>query len=146
MRRYAASLPGVRFVPNAAIRSAIVEQTPAGRVCGLRGIADGIETEWRADSLIDATGRFTQMPEWLAASGVQPPMRRARQVSSISPGITACRDGQDEPPRGEMPGAGDLGYIKYGVFPADNRHFSINACLSGNRDRAADRNQPARHF
>ena len=35
------------------------------------------------------------------------------------------RDGQDEPPRDGTPGGGDLGYIKFGVFIADNRHFSV---------------------
>lgn len=130
MRRYAASLPGVRFVPNAAIRGTIVEHTPAGpRVAGLRGEADGVGTEWRADNVIDATGRFTQMPEWLAAAGVQPAYEESPAGILYFTRHYRLRDGQDEPPRGEMPGAGDLGYIKYGVFPADNRHFSITlAC------------------
>jgi 2-polyprenyl-6-methoxyphenol hydroxylase-like FAD-dependent oxidoreductase len=35
------------------------------------------------------------------------------------------RDGMEEPERDGTPGAGDLGYIKFGVFAADNRHFSI---------------------
>ena len=39
------------------------------------------------------------------------------------------RDGQDEPPRDLTPGAGDLGYIKFGVFVADNRHFSITLAV-----------------
>jgi hypothetical protein len=39
------------------------------------------------------------------------------------------RDGQNEPSRDGPPGAGDLGYIKYGVFNADNRHFSITLAV-----------------
>ena len=37
---------------------------------------------------------------------------------------------QNEPDRtGKNRGAGDLGYIKYGVFPGDNGHFAIILCL-----------------
>src|SRR5262249_16105970 len=39
------------------------------------------------------------------------------------------RDGAGEPQRDGTPGAGDLGYIKFGVFPADNRHFSITLAV-----------------
>jgi 2-polyprenyl-6-methoxyphenol hydroxylase-like FAD-dependent oxidoreductase len=35
------------------------------------------------------------------------------------------RDGEDEPRWDGTPGGGDLGYIKFGVFMADNRHFSV---------------------
>jgi hypothetical protein len=39
------------------------------------------------------------------------------------------RDGAEEPARDGTPGAGDLGYIKFGVFPADNRHFSVTLAV-----------------
>nr|QQZ48781.1 hypothetical protein JKL49_15395 [Phenylobacterium glaciei] len=34
-----------------------------------------------------------------------------------------------EPPRTKAPGTGDLGFLKYGVFPADNGWFSITMCV-----------------
>jgi 2-polyprenyl-6-methoxyphenol hydroxylase-like FAD-dependent oxidoreductase len=39
------------------------------------------------------------------------------------------RPGRSEPPReGNPPATGDLGYLKFGVFPADNGCFSITLC------------------
>jgi hypothetical protein len=37
--------------------------------------------------------------------------------------------GQGDPPRGAGPGTGDLGYLKFGVFPADNGTFSITLAV-----------------
>jgi 2-polyprenyl-6-methoxyphenol hydroxylase-like FAD-dependent oxidoreductase len=37
--------------------------------------------------------------------------------------------GEEEPPRGERAAAGDLGYLKFGVFPGDNGHFAVIVCL-----------------
>ena len=39
------------------------------------------------------------------------------------------RPGQVEPPRGKSPASGDMGYMKFGVFPADNGCFSITICV-----------------
>ena len=48
-------------------------------------------------------------------------------------GHYALRDGVDEPERdSDNPSAGDLGYLKYGVFPGDNGHFAIILCLPNN--------------
>jgi 2-polyprenyl-6-methoxyphenol hydroxylase-like FAD-dependent oxidoreductase len=68
-------------------------------------------------------------PEWLQSEGVQ-----IAEVESPA-GILyltrhyRLRDGAEEPIRDGTPGAGDLGYIKFGVFPADNRHFSVTLAV-----------------
>ena len=47
----------------------------------------------------------------------------------------ALRDGVEEPERdSDNPSAGDLGYLKYGVFPGDNGHFAIILCLPNNEN------------
>ncbi len=124
MRRYAASLPGVTFVTGVAIRG-ITRDGLA--VTGLKVDIEGQPQEIAADSIIDASGRGTQFPDWLGLSDT---------IADTSPaGILyftrhyKLRDGVDEPPREGAPGAGDLGYLKYGVFPADNRHFSITLAV-----------------
>jgi 2-polyprenyl-6-methoxyphenol hydroxylase-like FAD-dependent oxidoreductase len=78
-----------------------------------------------ADIVVDASGRNTSFPEWLRNLGVS-----VHEESSPC-GILyftrhyKLRDGQSEPPRDGAPGGADLGYIKFGVFIADNRHFSV---------------------
>ena len=124
MRRYAATLPGVSFVTNAGIRGITRE---GNRVTGLTVEIGGVQREISADNVIDASGRNTQFPEWLGLSGT---------VEDTSPaGILyftrhyKLLEGADEPGRDGAPGAGDLGYIKFGVFPADHRHFSVTLAV-----------------
>ncbi len=124
MRRYAATLPGVAFATEAGIRGVL---TDGDRVTGLKVQIGGEMREMMADSVIDATGRTTQFPDWLGLN---------ETVVDTSPaGILyftrhyRLLDGAEEPSRDGPPGAGDLGYLKFGVFAADNRHFSITLAV-----------------
>lgn len=124
MRRYAATLSGVRFITDAGIRGVMRE---GDRVTGLNVDVGGAMQAMTADSVIDATGRTTQFPEWLGLDGT---------IVDTSPaGILyftrhyRLLDGAEEPSRDGPSGAGDLGYIKFGVFAADNRHFSITLAV-----------------
>ncbi|MFO1236929.1 MAG: FAD-binding protein [Alphaproteobacteria bacterium] len=130
MRRYAQTLPGVRFVPNVGIRGIVAERRgETVAVTGLKTTVDDTETVFSGDAVIDATGRDTQFPDWLAAHGVtveQPPEPAGILYFTRH---YRLRDGMDEPPRDGTPGAGDLGYIKFGVFVADNRHFSVTLAV-----------------
>jgi len=126
MRRYVAKLSGVSFVTDAGVRGLISHKQDGKLVVdGLKVERNGVMEDMRADIVVDATGRNTVFPEWFRAEGVD-----VREESSPC-GILyftrhyRLRDGQDEPPRDGVPGGGDLGYIKFGVFIADNRHFSV---------------------
>ena len=130
MRRHAAKLPGVTFVTDAGVRG-LIARKENGRIVveGLKVEHDGTVEDMRADIVVDATGRNTVFPEWLRAEGAD-----VREESSPC-GILyftrhyRLRDGQEEPPRDGTPGGGDLGYIKFGVFIADNRHFSVTLAV-----------------
>ncbi|HEY0104504.1 MAG TPA: hypothetical protein VGB91_00365 [Rhizomicrobium sp.] len=131
LRRYAAKLPGVTFVGDAGVRGVLLRRAD-GRLAaeGLKVERDGRIEEVRADIVVDATGRNTSFPQWLRAQGAA-----VREESSPC-GILyytrhyKLRDGQDEPPRdNSVQGGADLGYIKYGVFIADNRHFSVTLAV-----------------
>ncbi len=132
LRRYAAKLPGVTFIPEAGVRGFLARREN-GRIVieGLKVERDGETQEMRADVVVDATGRNTTFPEWLRGEGMT-----VREESSPC-GILyytrhyKLRDGQDEPPRDPKAAAGgaDLGYIKFGVFVADNRHFSVTLAV-----------------
>ena len=43
-------------------------------------------------------------------------------------GVKGPAPGQAEPPRTEKRATGDMGYLKFGVFPGDNGCFSITLC------------------
>ena len=126
MRRYAAKLPGVRFVNDAGVRGLIARRENDRIVVeGLKVERDGAQSEMRADVVVDASGRNTPFPDWLRSEGVE-----VHEESSPC-GILyytrhyKLRDGHSEPSRDGPPGGADLGYIKFGVFIADNRHFSV---------------------
>jgi 2-polyprenyl-6-methoxyphenol hydroxylase-like FAD-dependent oxidoreductase len=131
LRRYAATLPGITFVTEAGVRGLVTRRENGKLVVdGLRVERNGAVEEMRANVTVDATGRNTLFPEWLRAEGLT-----VREESSPC-GILyftrhyKLRDGQDEPPRdSRAQGGADLGYIKYGVFIADNRHFSVTVAV-----------------
>jgi len=107
-----------------------------------------------ADLVVDASGRNTRLADWLEQIGA-PPLEK----DSESCGIFYCSrfyrlcESVAAPPL-EGPIAGDLGYLKYAVFPGDSRIFSItlaaspeDASLRGVRDgeifQAVARSLPA---
>ncbi len=113
-------------MPNAAVRGLLARRDNGKLIVeGLSVECDGVSEDMRADVVVDATGRNTVFPEWLRGQGLE-----VREESSPC-GILyftrhyRLRDGQDEPQRDGTPGGGDLGYVKFGVFIADNRHFSV---------------------
>jgi 2-polyprenyl-6-methoxyphenol hydroxylase-like FAD-dependent oxidoreductase len=130
IRRYAARLPGVAFITDAGVRGVLSRRENGKNLIeGLKVERGGMVEDMHADVVVDASGRNTAFPDWLRADGVD-----IREESSPC-GILyftrhyRLRDGQDEPVFDGTPGGGDLGYIKYGVFAADNRYFSVTLAV-----------------
>ena len=139
----------VRFRDGCEVRGLIVDGELAGRprVVGVRlrspGRAErgasreargfsreahGIgreEEELRADLVVDASGRRSPLPSWLAAAGLP-----ALDEASEPCGVYYCSRfyrllaGVTSPERETTIGA-DLGYLKYAIFHGDGRIFSI---------------------
>ena len=130
MRRVAASAPDVRFVTNVFVSGlATTHKNGALVITGVCGALEDVDTTWTGDSIIDATGRTSQFPDWLADAGVSIGEEASPAGILYFTRHYKLHEGAEEPPRGSAPGAGDLGYLKYGVFAADNRHFSVTlAC------------------
>jgi 2-polyprenyl-6-methoxyphenol hydroxylase-like FAD-dependent oxidoreductase len=130
MRRYVARQKDVTFVTGTLVRSLITEKS--GDAVVVRGVvaedANG-SREIRADIVVDAGGKNSQAIEWLREGGL--PIEEEAAPAGIVYFTRHYRlhDGKDEPARTKVPGAGDLGYIKYGLFPADNRCFSITLAV-----------------
>jgi 2-polyprenyl-6-methoxyphenol hydroxylase-like FAD-dependent oxidoreductase len=126
MRRHAAHLPNVKFVTDAGVRGLIAHRDNGTLVVdGVTVERNGGLEEMRADIVIDSSGRNTIFPDWIRTNGVEVGEEESPAGILYFTRHYRLRDGMDEPPRDNTPAAGDLGYIKFGVFAADNRHFSV---------------------
>ena len=87
-----------------------------------------IREDIHADLLIDASGRSSRFPQWLSKLGVNVEEDAESADIVYYTRHYRLKPGQQEPSRGDNRGAGDLGYLKYGVFPGDNGNFAIILC------------------
>jgi len=131
MRRYVETLPNVTIRGGVMVKRLLTERDGEGRLV-VKGVAgDGPDgpVELTADVVIEAGGRNGLAIEQLAEMGAR------IAEDSENAGILyftrhyRLKPGQAEPSRDDNPPAsGDLGYLKFGVFPADNGCFSITMC------------------
>jgi 2-polyprenyl-6-methoxyphenol hydroxylase-like FAD-dependent oxidoreductase len=140
IRRYVETLPNVTIRNRVHVVGLLTEEHDGilqatgievrDRAAGEGGGADAAMPERvSADLVIDASGRGTRFPAMLRALG-----REVREEVEDAQIIYFTRHyrlnpGESEPARGDNGGAGDLGYLKYGVFPGDNGHFAIILCV-----------------
>lgn len=133
IRRHVGALDNVRIRNRVQVAAILTEQR-AGRL-----IATGVSVRSRdalgeiredipADLLIDASGRSSRFPQWLSKLGVNVVEDAEGADIVYYTRHYRLKAGQQEPPRGDNRGAGDLGYLKYGVFPGDNGNFAIILC------------------
>lgn len=91
---------------------------------------DNAQSIHQADIIIDATGRASKFPKWFAEHGTAIPEQRDDAEIVYYTRHYKLKPGVSEPSRHDNePSAGDLGYMKYGVFPGDSGHFAIIICL-----------------
>ena len=131
MRRYVKALRGVTIHSGVFVRSAIIEALDGGqlRIDGVKGVKAGEASEWRGDITIDASGRTSDIHEQIKAAGGT--VTEESEDCGILYYTRHYRllPGVSEPPRGKTSGAGDLTFIKYGLFPGDNGCFSITLAV-----------------
>lgn len=155
IRRYVETMPNVEIHNRCHVVGLVTEDSAGVQAAtGLRvrqrgdGAEDsksaGPEKIFDADVVVDASGRSSRFPTWLKAQrrdviegGEGTEVREVREVreeKSCAEIVYYTRHyrlkpGEEEPPRGENRGAGDFGFLKYGVFPGDNGHFAIILCV-----------------
>jgi 2-polyprenyl-6-methoxyphenol hydroxylase-like FAD-dependent oxidoreductase len=127
VRRYVERLPGVSirsdcFVSGLVFADGAVTPTVVG-----------VRTE-AGDTLmgtlvVDAAGRQTLALERLAESGVEIEDRGEPAGILYYTRHWRLKPDQTPPPRNGFPGAGDLGYLKFGLFEADNGWFSVTLAV-----------------
>ena len=126
IRRYVEQLANVEIRSEVFVTGLKLDPGTPLRVTGVT-VEKG--PDLRADLVVDAAGRAAASIEQLTEAGA------LILEESESAGILyftrhyRLNSGMAEPPRGKAPGAGDLGFLKYGVFPADSGWFSITVCV-----------------
>jgi len=136
LRRYVSELPQVEILCGATTEGLLAHAGDPPWVWGVRVGADERQRTIGADLVVDATGRGSHAADWLAAIGAARPYER-RSPSGVLyyTRFYRRRPDRDFPPPGREPTMADFGWIKYAIFPADNRAYSITfaAHLSAQR-------------
>lgn len=134
LRRYVGRYPNIAILSGVTIDGVVAERN--GEVLDVRGLKlrrDNVAehgSEILADVAVDASGRSSRFPRWLGALGAA--VREDNDDAEIVYYTRhyRLRPGVQEPPRGGKDrSAGDLGYIKFGVFPGDNGNFAVIVCV-----------------
>ncbi len=134
LRRYVGRMPNIRIINDLTIDGVVLDDADGMPTAqGLRVRRDCVAEHGEvieADVIVDASGRTTRFPRWLAEQGVDVPEESQDAEIVYYTRHYKLREGQEEPPRNARDrSAGDLGYIKFGVFPGDNGHFAVIVCL-----------------
>ncbi len=135
LRRYVERMDNIRIVNGITIDGLVADRDADGilDVRALKVRRDGVEKfgeEIPADVVVDASGRTTGFPGWLAALGAEGPEEDDDAEIVYYTRHYQLNEGVPEPARGGKDrSAGDLGYIKFGVFPGDAGSFAIIVCL-----------------
>ncbi|WP_340646897.1 FAD-dependent oxidoreductase [Phenylobacterium sp.] len=126
IRRYVERLANVEIRSEVFVTGLKIEPGAPLRVTGVT-IENGDDI--LGDLVVDAAGRTTGSIDQLREAGA--PITEESETAGILYFTRHYRlnPGMAEPPRTKAPGTGDLGFLKYGVFPADNGWFSITMCV-----------------
>jgi len=132
IRRYVEQLPNVTIRSNANVLSLITDKGPSG-VITVRGVrveeGDAVH-DLLADVVVDAGGKNGGGIEQLVEEGARIPEESETAGILYFTRHYRLTPGRAEPQReGNPPFSGDLGYLKFGVFPGDNGCFSITMCV-----------------
>lgn len=136
LRRYAERARNLTIVSDTNVTGVIATLTTRGQDTHivLQGLElrgrDGERREMLSDIVIDAAGRGSKFRQWLGELGATFEIEDDDAEIVYYTRHYRLKPGVEEPPRrGKERSAGDLGYIKYGVFPGDGGHFAVIICL-----------------
>jgi 2-polyprenyl-6-methoxyphenol hydroxylase-like FAD-dependent oxidoreductase len=129
MRRYVERQPNVTIRSGAFVKALLITPGPTPIVTGV--VVEDAEGrhELAADIVADAAGRASASIEQLREAGATIPEESEDCGILYFTRHYRLKPGVAEPERGKSPVTGDLEYLKFGVFPADNGCFSITLCV-----------------
>ena len=119
--------PDVKIRTGVGVTGILKDQALIPKVTGLR-FDDGKHEDF--DCVVAANGRRSKAPQWLSDAGIDVPDEVVEDTGIIYYSrFYRLPEGVDLP-IGDRLVAGDLGYLKYGVFWGDNGTFSITFATS----------------
>jgi 2-polyprenyl-6-methoxyphenol hydroxylase-like FAD-dependent oxidoreductase len=127
IRRYVGGAPNVTIRSGVFVDGLVSDRN--GGALTARGLRLAGGETILADLVIDAGGRRSPAADWLAEAGAALGETGEDCKILYYTRFYAFLPGQSDPPRGGFAGNGDLGYIKFGVFPADNGTFSLTLAV-----------------
>ncbi len=134
LRRFVERQPKIHITNRAYVTG--VRTEPAGSALRVTGVEltdrdhNNAKRWLTGDIYVDTTGRASKFPQWLAAAGANIPEEKDDAEIVYYTRHYRLKPGVAEPNRHEHePFAGDLRYMKYGVFPGENGHFALIVCL-----------------
>ena len=137
LRRFVLKQPNIEINNHANVTGAVFDQVDGiPRITGLKVQQDRVERTVNADVFVDAGGRSSQFRHWFKDLGLT-----IREEDDDAEIVYYTRHykllpGVQEPSRHEKDrSAGDLGYMKYGVFPGDGGHFAVIICVPDGETR-----------
>jgi 2-polyprenyl-6-methoxyphenol hydroxylase-like FAD-dependent oxidoreductase len=130
LRESALARAGVRLLSDCSVVGLSATSETPPRVEAVRYRRAGEEKLLRADLVVDASGRTSRAVEWLAAIGARAPREKLEPSGIVYyTRFYRFRPGASEPSPTEHPTAADFNWVKYAVFPADDRTFSVTLAV-----------------
>lgn len=132
IRRHVESLPDVVITPDFRVERLVASRAADGiiDVTGVEGVSGDETILLEADLVVDTSGRRAAFIAQLEALGAKIPEESETAGILYFTRHYRLLPGVGEPSRTENPPAsGDLGYLKFGVFPGDNGCFSITLAV-----------------
>ena len=128
LRRLVLDLRDASLRHGVGMRDVLVDRRGAvPRVTGVE-LEDG--TTLDADVVVVAGGRRADLPGLLGRHGIEVPEESEDTGIVYYSRFFTLRDGAELPPQ-VGPIGGDLEHLKFGVFPGDNRTFSVTLAIHG---------------
>jgi 2-polyprenyl-6-methoxyphenol hydroxylase-like FAD-dependent oxidoreductase len=123
LRRAVLAEPGVAVRGGTAVAG--LDADERGGVPHIVGVRTALGEVIRSGLVVDASGRNSASSSWLARAGAARCDERESDVGIVYSSRFYRLVGGARRPEGEGIIGGDLGYLKYAVFPADGGTFSI---------------------
>jgi 2-polyprenyl-6-methoxyphenol hydroxylase-like FAD-dependent oxidoreductase len=142
LRRAVQAEPNVRMMAGRAATGLVVWASANPSVPFVRGVRLTDGREILADAVVDASGRRSKVPAWLAAEGARSPQEESSPTGVVYYGRHfAVRSGTGGTAvDGPRPARISLGYLNGALWPLDNYTFIVNFAVP-----ASDRDLRALH-
>ncbi len=133
LRRLVTRMPGVTLRDGVAVVGTTATSEPVPAITGFCVESETGSETVTGELCVAAHGRRADVPGLVAAHGVRIDQEVEDTGIVYFSRFYRLHEGV-EPPGQSRPVGGDLGYLKYGLFPGDNRTFSMTLACGSHDD------------